>query len=145
MYKNIVVAIDGSDVSTKAFEHALELAQFAKAKLTAVTVTEPFEALAFAGEASVYAPSDYEKLTQEQAAGIFAKATETAKARGVDFTTVHRHNRFPYDGIIETAKDVGADLIIVGSHGRRGIEGLLLGSQAVKLLTHTQIPALVVR
>ena len=47
--------------------------------------------------------------------------------------------------IIEAAEKAGADLIVIGSHGRRGIEGLLLGSQAIKLLTHTKIPALVVR
>ena len=39
----------------------------------------------------------------------------------------------------------GSGLVVVGSHGRRGIEGLLLGIQAVKLLTHTKVPALVVR
>ena len=58
---------------------------------------------------------------------------------------IYEQNRWPYEGIIEIAVKVGADLIVVGSHGRRGIEGLLLGSQAVKLLTHTKVPALVVR
>ena len=58
---------------------------------------------------------------------------------------IHEQSRWPYEGIIEAAEKVGADLIVVGSHGRRGIEGLLIGSQATKLLTHTKIPALVVR
>jgi nucleotide-binding universal stress UspA family protein len=45
----------------------------------------------------------------------------------------------------EAAEKVGADLIVLASHGRRGIAGLLLGSEATKLLTHTKIPAVVVR
>ncbi len=58
---------------------------------------------------------------------------------------IHEQNRWPYEGIIAAAEKGGADLIVIGSHGRRGIEGLLMGSQATKLLTHTNIPALVVR
>lgn len=145
MYKNIVVAIDGSEVSMKAFDHAVELAKYGNARLTAVTVTEPFEALAFAGEAAIYEPSNYEEISAERAASVFEKAAQVAQAHGITLATVHCHNRYPYDGIIHTAEEAGADLIVVGSHGRRGIEGLLLGSQAVKLLTHSKIPALVVR
>ena len=71
--------------------------------------------------------------------------TSAAEAAGIGCDVLHVQNRWPYEGIIEAAEKVGADLIVVGSHGRRGIEGLLMGSQATKLLTHTKIPALVVR
>jgi nucleotide-binding universal stress UspA family protein len=68
-----------------------------------------------------------------------------AKAAGITCETVHKDNHRPYAGVIEAAEKSGVDLIMVGSHGRRGFEALLLGSQAVKLLTHTNIPTLVVR
>jgi nucleotide-binding universal stress UspA family protein len=71
--------------------------------------------------------------------------TSAAEAAGIECDALHQDNRWPYEGVIEAAEKVGADLIVIGSHGRRGIEGLLIGSQTTKLLTHTKIPALVVR
>lgn len=145
MYKNIIVAVDGSKVSMKAFAHALDLAQNNKARLTAVTVSEPFEAVAFVGDVTVFPPGDYDEQTEKNAQALFAQTSAIASQKGVECATVHVRNRNPYDGIIHAADDITADLIVIGSHGRRGVEGLLLGSQAVKLLTHTKIPALVVR
>ena len=37
------------------------------------------------------------------------------------------------------------DLVVMASHGRRGLTGLLLGSETVKVLTHSKVPVLVVR
>ncbi|MGZ5277786.1 MAG: universal stress protein, partial [Caldimonas sp.] len=39
----------------------------------------------------------------------------------------------------------GCDLIVMASHGRRGARGLLLGSETLKVLTHSKIPVLVYR
>jgi nucleotide-binding universal stress UspA family protein len=46
--------------------------------------------------------------------------------------------------IIKTAENKGCDLIVMASHGRRGVQGVLLGSETQKVLTHTQTPVLVV-
>ena len=90
-------------------------------------------------------PADYSEQCEKSAAQILSVVTSAAEAAGIKCNVIHEQNRWPYEGIIEAAKKVGADLIVVGSHGRRGIEALLLGSEATKLLTHTKIPALVVR
>ena len=71
--------------------------------------------------------------------------SSAAEAAGMECDVIHEQNRWPYEGIIAAAEKVDADLIVIGSHGRRGIEGLLIGSQANKLLTHSKIPAVVVR
>jgi nucleotide-binding universal stress UspA family protein len=52
---------------------------------------------------------------------------------------------YPSDAIIETAKAKGCDLIVMSSHGRRGIARVLLGSQAVNVLTHSTVPVLICR
>jgi nucleotide-binding universal stress UspA family protein len=52
---------------------------------------------------------------------------------------------FPAEGIVLTAKDRGCDLIVMASHGRRGISRILLGSQAVRVLTHAPVPVLICR
>lgn len=145
MYKSIIIATDASAIADKAVTHAIALAKALGAELTAVTVTEPYEAVAFTDTMTVIEPSAYQEKCAEHAGRILAAVVASAKAAGVACETVHQDNQWPYDGIIKAAETVGADLIIIGSHGRRGLEGLLLGSQAVKLLTHTKIPALVVR
>ena len=47
--------------------------------------------------------------------------------------------------IIATAKKKKCDLICMASHGRRGLSGVLLGSETHKVLTHTDLPVLVLR
>ena len=145
MYQHIMVATDGSEIAGKAIDHAVALAKITGAKLSAVTVTEPYEAVVISETMIVLDPQQYKERSVQYADEILAKATSAAKAAGVSCDTVHVQNRYPYDGIIAAAQDGKADLIVIGSHGRRGLEGLLIGSQATKLLTHTKIPALVVR
>jgi len=59
--------------------------------------------------------------------------------------TVRAVSGQPFDAIITTAKERDCDLIFMASHGRRGVAGLILGSETVKVLTHTKIPILVYR
>lgn len=54
-------------------------------------------------------------------------------------------NDQPYEAIVHAAESRGCDLIMMASHGRRGVQGLLLGSETQKVLTHTKIPVLVYR
>jgi nucleotide-binding universal stress UspA family protein len=51
----------------------------------------------------------------------------------------------PWKAIIDVAKDKQCDLIAMASHGRRGAAALILGSETVKVLTHSTIPVLVFR
>jgi nucleotide-binding universal stress UspA family protein len=51
----------------------------------------------------------------------------------------------PWRGILETAAELQADLVVMGSHGRRGLEKLVLGSVAQRVLQHATLPVMVVR
>ena len=145
MYRKILVATDGSDIAGKATQHAIDLAKSLKAELAAVLVTEPYEAVAFTYADSMVDPKTYNERTKSHATDILAKVKTDAEAKGVVCQTIHKDSQWPYDGIIKAAEDCSADLIVLGSHGRRGLEGLLLGSQATKVLTHTKIATLVIR
>ena len=145
MYKHILIATDGSEIAGKAVSHGVDLAKSIGAKLSAVTVTEPYETVVVVETMAMILPGDYDKQSEVSANKILSTVTSAAQTAGIKCSVIHQQNRFPYEGVIEAAEKVGADLIVVGSHGRRGIEGLLLGSQATKLLTHTKIPSLVVR
>ena len=67
------------------------------------------------------------------------------QAAGVPCETIREVHDQPYRAIIDAAQALGCDLIVMASHGRRGISALLLGSETVKVLTHSTIPVLVYR
>ena len=70
---------------------------------------------------------------------------EAAKAVGVKCNVLSVEHEHPYQGIIDTAQARGCDLIVMASHGRSGMPALVLGSQTVKVLTHSKLPVLVYR
>ena len=74
-----------------------------------------------------------------------ARVQEAAAAAGVACEVVHVEHEHPYEAIIDVAKTKGCDLIVMASHGRRGISAMVLGSETLKVLTHSTIPVLVCR
>ena len=86
-----------------------------------------------------------EEAYAEQAGNILAAAASKADAKGIDAELLHLPNRHPAQAIIETAEARKVDLIVMGSHGRRGLERLLLGSQASEVLTQAKVPVLIAK
>ena len=141
MYKHLLIATDGSVLSNKAIEHGIALAKALGAKVTALTVTEPFYESAF--EPRVV--EQYKKHVATLATEHLDVARNTASASDVACELVRVEHERPYQAIIDTAKSRGCDLIVMASHGRRGISAIVLGSETVKVLTHSTIPVLVCR
>ena len=145
MYKHILIATDGSELAHKAVVQGFALAKAVGAKVTVVTVTEPWTAVV-PGEMGMAFPIDeYEKGAAENAGNILSTVKREADATGVACQTVHMSDQYPADGIISTCKDKSCDLIVMASHGRRGISRLLIGSQANQVVVHSTVPVLVVR
>lgn len=145
MYKHILIATDGSDLAGKAVSAGLALAKELKAKVTAVSATEPWTAMMAGEPAALSFPIDeYETAAAENAERILSKVREEAAKLGVDCETVHV-NDFAAEAILATAEKKGCDLIAMASHGRRGLARVLLGSQAIQVLTHSSIPVLICR
>ena len=143
MYKSILVATDGSELATKAVEQGLALAKTLAAKVTVVTVTEPWTMIA-PGEIGMTIPiDDFEAGVAEHATKILNAVKLQAKTSGATCEVLHIKDRYPADGILEGAKDKGCDLIVMASHGRRGIARLLIGSQANRVVTHSPIAVLI--
>jgi nucleotide-binding universal stress UspA family protein len=70
---------------------------------------------------------------------------KAAKAKGVTAKAVVVKSDVVSDALIAAAKKHKADLIVMASHGRRGIKRLLLGSETQQVLTHANLPVLVLR
>lgn len=145
MYAHILIASDGSDLAQRAVEQGLALAKALNAKVTAVTVTEPWTA-AVSGEWAVAFPvEEYEKATAANAEKILSGVQAAAASLGVICDGVHVKDQYAAEGIVEEAKARGCDLIVMASHGRKGIKRLLLGSETQHVLAHSALPVLVLR
>ena len=145
MYKNLVIATDGSEIAGKAVAQGLALAKALGARVTLVTVTEVMPAMVSGDATNVLTLQDYERAALANAARILDDAGAAARASGIVCDTVHVKDRYPAEGIVETAKTRGADLIVMASHGRRGLSKLLLGSQATEVVSLSPVPVLVCR
>jgi nucleotide-binding universal stress UspA family protein len=147
MYKNILIATDGSALAGKAVAHGLGLAKAVGAKVTALIVEAPFNVYDVP-ESRIRQMSDafaqHAELTKRHAGQVLGEVADAAKKAGVACDTVQMEHDHPYQAIIKTANDKGCDAIVMASHGRSGISAVLLGSVTNKVLTHTAIPVVVV-
>jgi nucleotide-binding universal stress UspA family protein len=147
MYKNLLVATDGSKLSDKAVTHAISLAQSVGAKLTVFYAAPDYPLPAYA-DGVVYEPvsrKEYAKLAAEDAKKILDTAIAKATSAGVGCASAYTIAAAPWEAILAAAKKHKADAIVMASHGRRGISAVLLGSETQKVLTHSKLPVIVVR
>jgi nucleotide-binding universal stress UspA family protein len=147
MYKRIMVATEGSHLSQKAVDSAIELAVLSKAELLAVNVIPHYIQTYFEGSFAV-SDVDSQKIEKdwaETAQKVLDKVEAQAKAKGVVTGTKVVKSDDIAHGLMDQANHYKADLIVMASHGRKGIKRLLLGSETLAVLTHVKIPVLVLR
>lgn len=145
MPTHILIPTDGSELSAKAAAYGMDLAKKLGAKVTAITVTAPPEAILL-GEGVLMTYSEvYEQHAAKNARKTLEPVLKMAAEAGVACEGIDARDDEPWHGILETAKSKGVDLIIMASHGRRGLAKLMLGSQTQRVTSHTEIPVLVYR
>ena len=87
MYKNVLIATDGSDFARRA-EHGLALAKALNARATAVTVTEPWVEV-LSGEAALAFPvEEYEREMTAKAAQALSSVSDLATSIGITCGTI---------------------------------------------------------
>ena len=145
MCKNILIATDGSDLAAKAVEQGVLFPKEIGAGITALTITEPFNVLSLAPSELGYTPIEYKKHAEAYAEKVLDTVAAAAKSAGIDCETLHIEHEHVYQAIIDAAVARKCDLIVMASHGRRGVSAVVLGSETVKVLTHSKIPVLVYR
>jgi len=146
MFKHILLATDGSTASEHAAKMAVQLARSQGAKLLAVYVVDPYPYLGI-GDTNPMGLHAYLATAREHAAAAHAKVTEiageTKPAVPVELRLLE--NVGVVRGLLETADSEGCDLIVAGSHGRSGLESILIGSVASKLVSSSRVPVLIAR
>jgi nucleotide-binding universal stress UspA family protein len=145
MFKNILIPTDGSALSRKAIKAGVALAQVLGARVTGFYSPEQYEILAY-GE---YFPPDlmsrteWDNRSKKTATRFLAVIEKEALAAHVKYGGLFLDSLSPWEAIVEAAKKKKCDLIFMASHGRTGLSGMLLGSQAAKVLSHSKIPVLI--
>lgn len=145
MYTNILIPTDGSELAGKAVQHGIALAKQIGAKATALIVLAPFHTFTTDVQMIEDTPAQHQARMQKHAQNILGAVARVARAAGVACERIHVEHEHPYRAIIDTAGSKGCDLIVMASHGRHGISAIVLGSETVKVLTHSKIPVLVHR
>lgn len=144
MYQHILVPTDGSDISRKAVGHAIELARLLGARLSTLSVRDPFP-YAAVSEVQAFSPQEYIDAQERIAQTRVDEVCQACRDAGLDCHATVVEAAHPWQAIIDQARLEACDLIVMASHGRSGVTALLLGSETQKVLTHTTIPVLVVR
>jgi nucleotide-binding universal stress UspA family protein len=145
MYRHILIPTDGSVLATEAVDKGIAFAKDIGAKVTVLTVTGPFHMLSLDPLQINDTFAEYQRHASCHARRILAVAAQKARALEVLCDTVEIEGTNPHEVIIATAAKEGTDLIVMASHGRRGLSAILLGSETLKVLTHSKTPVLVYR
>lgn len=139
MFKEIVVAIDGSDHSHKALDYAKGLAEQSGATLRLVH--------AFPHTSDLLGYDDYELLVARRESVGQAILDQARQQLGEVSILVKEEllEEPAAEAILNVAQIRQADLIVMGTRGRSSLEGLLLGSVSQKVIHHADCPVMVVR
>mgnify|MGYP002374931965 CR=1 FL=1 len=155
MFDKILVPTDGSELSIKAVEHAIDYCKRTGAALTVLYVRSPkpteYTAV-FADYSELQSPSTgviKPEAVRERLEGygrdVLQRVADGALKQGVKCDTLLEADERPYRAIIDVAEREDIGMIFMASHGRSGFEAILLGSETQKVLTHSKIPVLVFR
>ncbi|WP_233853684.1 universal stress protein [Paraburkholderia sp. HD33-4] len=145
MFHRILVALDGSDTASRAFDAALKLAAESGAELMPLYV---IDLPVFAYDAPGFDPCVIHDAFAKEARRISVDARSRMAARGVEGTPRTVEAAIPGEDvaqrIVAAAMEWQADAIVIGTHGRRGVRRLVLGSVAERVLRNARCPVLLI-
>jgi nucleotide-binding universal stress UspA family protein len=144
LYKHILLPTDGSELSKAAMRHGIALAKAIGARVSALVVSTPLTSLVVDPTAASAALEQYKALVATQTAKYLDSIGNEAAEAGVVCSALCVEHDKPYEAIVDTAKNNGCDLVVMASHGLRGVSAIL-GSETLKVLTHSAVPILVYR
>ncbi len=140
---HVLCAVDFSEESRHALDHAIVLAKWYNAALTGVFVYSPAPSPLPDASGFAYPGATFDETYRKALEAQLESFLEAGDARSVS-TTARVVVGTPSDGILESAKATGTDLIVMGTHGLGGFQHLILGSVAERVLRRAACPVLTV-
>ena len=142
-FVSILFATDFSENSDLAFDYALSLARQYGARIELVhVINEPIDLRGF------YVPHvSFDNLEKEIEDGARKMMDKFCSTKMADFTNYGTHvcTGIPYEEILNKAEELGVSLVVIGTHGRSGLDRLLFGSTAERVVRQAKCPVLSVR
>jgi len=145
VYKRIMVPVDGSATSTAGLNEALRLARSQNAKLRLIHIVD--EMMVFGTSETGLNIEPVLESMKRTGKRVLDRAAKLAAARGVRAETELWENATGRvaEALVARAKRWRAELIVMGTHGRRGVNRMLLGSDAELVVRNSPAPVLLVR
>ena len=133
MFDNILLPTDGSESSKKAIKATIAFAKKNGSRVIGLSVEENHPYFPYA---------DLEDATSVAKANV-RKIQELAANSNVPCNVYTEKGSSVHEEILQSAARHGCDAIFIGSHGHKGLDRLLLGSVAQKVLIDSPIPVVV--
>lgn len=149
--KKILIALDYDPAAQEIAETGYALAKSMNAKVVLLHVTSDYFYYSALDYSPILGYDSFSNLgalqtnTVEELHKAAENYLETTKQHLGDnaIQTVVKDGDFG-DMILQTAKEMNIDIIVMGSHGRRGLDKILMGSVAEKVLRHSSIPLFII-
>lgn len=146
MYRNIMLAVDGSESSKRAIEEAAHIASLAHATVHAVYVVDKSALFNYGG---YYDPQALLEALRNDGQSALSQAREALAAAGIACKEETIETESMADDVAASlqrhAERIGADLVVMGTHGRRGVPRLVLGSVSERFLRFSTCPVMLAR
>ncbi len=144
MYKRILVAVDGSEISNHALQEALKLAGDERSQLR---ITHAVDTVPPTTGETFFDFDAYRRSALLAGQDVLDHAIKLASLAGVDaeMALVETQGYHPSAAVVAEAKRWSADIIVIGTHGQSGLVRLLLGSVAEGVVRNAPVPVLLVR
>ncbi len=144
-FKTIICPIDFSQPSEIALAQAAAIATQSEAALQLLFVVQPMPVSAFGDGMLFNELNALPDQSAQTAQALLAKMRDKHCAAIAARTSLHVVVGVPFVEIVRFAREAAADLIVMGSHGRTGIEHMMLGSVAERVVRKAPCSVLVVR
>jgi nucleotide-binding universal stress UspA family protein len=143
LFQNILVPVDLSKQSTRAFKIALDISKKYGSKITIITCIE-----VYASYHLYYQSSTVSQQIKKQSKIIkthFKELESFARKNGISLKFKILKSESVVEEIISFTKSKKHDLVVIGSHGRKGFDKLLLGSVANGVSQKANCPVMIVK
>jgi nucleotide-binding universal stress UspA family protein len=151
LFKNILLAFDGSEASTKAFDYAIYLSRMENATLTFLHVLDNIKQGGVIGLRARYGDTKlvqaYQNTRRKAVERRILPLQKTATEQGIKtiISVIEDENNSKIETIVEFIEKNNIDLVVTGSRGLSHFKQMLLGSIASGITIHSNCPVLIIR
>ena len=145
MYKNLFVPVDGSELSHRAMDGSIDLAQQLGATITGFVVEPdlPLSVMSNDAQTSSERIQRHESKNEAHAKSLLDQFAQRAQAAGVGFVASHVTAYSVDQAIMDEAEKAGCDMIVMVTHGRGPIGEFVFGSHTKSIIARSKLPVLV--